>query len=237
MISLSPLGLMLTGLLAVMYLRAVHILRRRGWEVPRGQQALWWAGTTAILVALCGPPDALSGDLFSAHMGQHLLIADFGAPLLLAGARTPVLVFLLPRDLLVPLARQRWLRRAFAKLRKPLVSVPLWVIVLYGWHYGFAFQAALRNPVVHVVQHECFFVASLLVWWPVIEPQRGRSGGELWKIGHIIGQRLAGMFLGMAFILMRVQAYPWYGDRAHLHGLGVIRDQQYGRRADVPQPT
>ena len=40
--------------------------------------------------------------------------------------------------------------------------------------------------------------------------------------------RLAGMFLGMAFILMRVQAYPWYAGRAHLHGLSPITDQQIG---------
>src|SRR5436305_1556168 len=219
---------MLTGLLAAMYLRAVTVLRRRGWTVPRGQQALWWAGTLSILVALCGPPDALSDDLFSAHMGQHLLIADFAAPLLLMGARTPVLVFLLPRDLLVPLARTRWLRTFFAKLRKPLVAVPIWIVVLYAWHFGLFMNAALRNPAVHALQHECFFVASVLVWWPVVEPQRGRSSGELWKIGQILGQRLAGMFLGMAFILMRVQAYPWYAERAHRHGIGVILDQQIG---------
>jgi hypothetical protein len=40
--------------------------------------------------------------------------------------------------------------------------------------------------------------------------------------------RIAGMFLGMAFILMRVQAYPWYGDRAQLHGLSPLTDQQIG---------
>jgi cytochrome c oxidase assembly factor CtaG len=224
----SPLGLMLTALLALVYVRAVTVLRRRGYEVPAGQQAIWWAGVAAIFIALCGPPDALSDDLFSAHMAQHLLIADFGAPLLLAGARTPVLVFLLPRTLLVPLARIRWLRRFFGVLRRPLVAVPLWIVVLYTWHFGLFFNAALRNPVVHALQHECFFVASLLVWWPVVEPQKRRSTGELWKIGHILGQRLAGMFLGMAFILMRVQAYPWYGDRAHLHGMNTILDQQIG---------
>jgi hypothetical protein len=32
----------------------------------------------------------------------------------------------------------------------------------------------------------------------------------------------------MAYILMRVQAYPWYGDRAELHGLKTITDQQIG---------
>jgi putative copper resistance protein D len=129
---------------------------------------------------------------------------------------------------LVPLARTAWLRSLFRRLRRPLVAVPLYVLVLYGWHFRFAFQGALEHPLVHLLQHQSFFVASLLVWWSAVDPKHRRVGGELWKIGHIVGVRLAGMFLGMAFVLMRTQAYPWYADRAHLHGIDPIRDQQYG---------
>jgi putative membrane protein len=226
--SFDPSGVALVALLIAMYARAVAVLRWRGWVVPRGQQALWYGGTALIALALLGPPDALSDDLLSAHMGQHLLLGDIAAPLLLAGIRTPVLVFMLPRSLLVPLARTQWLRRFFRWLRKPLVAVPLWVASLYIWHFRFAFQGALEHPFVHVLQHQSFVFTSMLAWWAVVDPQHRRIGGELWKAGHIIGMRVAGMFLGMAFILMRTQAYPWYGDRAHLHGLDAIRDQQYG---------
>jgi putative copper resistance protein D len=129
---------------------------------------------------------------------------------------------------LVPLARTPWLRSLFRFLRRPLVAVPIWVLTLYGWHFRFAFQGALEHPFVHALQHQAFFFTSLLVWWSVVDPKHRRVGGELWKIGHIVGMRVSGMFLGMAFILMRTQAYPWYADRAHLHGLDPIRDQQYG---------
>jgi putative membrane protein len=227
-VSLDPQGIAVVALLLALYGRAVTVLRWRGYVVPRSQKALWYSGVFLIAVALLGPPDALSADLLSAHMAQHLLLADIAAPLLLSGVRTPVLQFLLPRPVLVPLARTRWLRRLFRFLRKPLVALPLWVVVLYGWHFGFAFEGALRNPWIHALQHESFFVTSLLVWWAIIEPKKRRIGGELWKAGDLIGMRLAGMFLGMGFILMRVQAYPWYGDRAHLHGLGTLTDQQVG---------
>jgi cytochrome c oxidase assembly factor CtaG len=226
--SLDPSGIALVALLVAMYARAVAVLRWRGWEVPATQQALFYSGVLLIALALLGPPDALSDDLLSAHMAQHLLLADIAAPLLLAGMRTPVLMFMLPRQVLVPLARTRWLRSLFRTLRKPLVAVPLWVAVLYFWHFRFSFQGALESPFVHLLQHWSFFVTSLLVWWSVVDPKRARLRGELWKAGHIIGMRVAGMFLGMAFILMRTQAYPWYGDRAELHGLDPIRDQQYG---------
>src|SRR3954471_509163 len=228
MVSFDPAGIALVALMLALYGRAVTVLRWRGYRVPRGQQAFWFSGTALIAIALLGPPDALSDDLLSAHMGQHLLLADIAAPLLLVGMRSPVLQFLLPRPVLVPLARTRWLRRFFRVLRRPLVAVPVWVATLYVWHFGFAFEGALRHPAVHVLQHWSFFATSMLVWWAVIEPKRRRVGGELWKAGNLIGMRVAGMFLGMAFILLRTQAYPWYGDRAHAHGLGVLTDQQIG---------
>ncbi len=228
MISFDPVGLALVALLAAVYWRAVLVLRWRGYEVPPLQQAAWWGGVALVAIGLLGPPDALSDDLLSAHMAQHMLIADLAAPLLLAGMRTPVLQFLLPRPVLVPLARRRWLRAIFRTLRKPLVALPLFVLVLYGWHFRFSFEAALENPWVHVLQHQSFVVASILVWWAVVDPQRRRLDPELWKIGHVLGMRLAGMFLGMAFILMRTQAYPWYGDRAEQHGLSALTDQQVG---------
>ena len=65
-------------------------------------------------------------------MGEHILLADLGAPLLLAGLRNPVLVFFLPRDVLVPLARSPRLRGAFRWLRQPLVALPVYTLVLYA---------------------------------------------------------------------------------------------------------
>src|SRR3954449_605974 len=156
MVSFDPAGIALVALMLALYGRTVTVLRWRGYRVPRAQQALWYSGVLLIAVALLGPPDALSDDLLSAHMAQHLLLADLAAPLLLAGMRSPVLQFLLPRPILVPLARTGWLRRFFRALRKPLVALPLWVVVLYGWHFRFAFQGALEHGWVHALQHYSF---------------------------------------------------------------------------------
>ena len=131
-------------------------------------------------------------DLVLAHMGQHLLIADLAAPFLLIGLRSPVYAFYLPRPLLVSLARIERLRRAFRVLRKPMVAVPVWVVILYGWHFSFAFVGALEHPVLHVVQHLSFLFGAMLVWWSVIEPKRRRVPGELWKVPYLLGARLAG---------------------------------------------
>jgi putative copper resistance protein D len=214
-------------LAAVLYARAVSVLGRRGYAVPRGQRIAWWAGLTLVAVGLLSPLDGLGEELLIAHMGQHLLIADLAAPLLLVGIRSPVYAFLLPKPALIQVARVHWLRGAFRWLRQPLVAIPAWIVLLYSWHFDFMFEAALRNDLVHALQHQSFVLGSVLVWWSVIEPKRRRMPGDLWKVPYVLGARLAGMFLGMAFILLQSPAYPDpYAVTAPQNGLSPLTDQQ-----------
>jgi len=207
--------------------RATRILGRRGYRVPAIQQAAWFGGLALMGVALLSPLDSLGEtDLLSAHMAQHLLIADLSAPLLVIGLRSPVYAFLLPRSMFAALARSR-LRSVFTFLKQPWIAAPIWVLTLYGWHLAPAYEAALRSPVLHALQHQMFILASLLVWVSVLEPARRRVPGELWKIGHIVGVRFAGMFLGMAFVILQTPIYRgFYGQRALEHGLKPAEDQQ-----------
>jgi putative copper resistance protein D len=226
-VTFDPVVLLFVGTACWLYLRAVRVLRGRGFRVPRTQQAFWWGGIALTAIGLMGPADYYADDLMSAHMVQHLLIADISAPLILAGIRTPVLQFYLPKQVLVPLAHRRGLRKFFRKVRAPLPAMVIYIVVLYTWHMGFAFEGALRHPLLHALQHESFVISSALVWWSVVEPQRRRLRGELWKIGQIIGCRVAGMFLAMAFIIASSPLYgSYYGDRATKHGLSPLTDQQ-----------
>jgi cytochrome c oxidase assembly factor CtaG len=226
-LTLDPGMIILLATIAGLYLRAVHVLRRRGRRTSRWQQTAFWLGFAATAAGLLSPIDGYAEDLLSAHMAQHLLIADLAAPLLLTGLRSPVLLFILPRAVLVPLARTRWLRRAFHIVTRPLVALPIFVATLYFWHFRFAFVGALNHDLVHVAQHASFVLASMLVWWPALQPQKMRMPGDLWKIGHIGAARLASMFLGMAFVFSRAPYYAsFYGDRAREHGLTPLADQQ-----------
>jgi putative membrane protein len=210
-----------------LYLRALRVLRGRGVAVTRTQVLLWHLGILLWTVGLLSPVHTLGEELLSFHMAQHLLIADLAAPLLLAGARNPVLMFLLPRDVLVALARRRRLRAAFRSIRRPLVAIPIYVLVLYGWHFTFMFEAAVRSPAVHALQHGSFIGIGLLVWWSVLEPKRRRLRPELWKIGHILGARMLGMMLGMAFVFIRDPIYTGvYGSGERRFDLSPVDDQQ-----------
>jgi putative membrane protein len=208
-----------------LYVRALRVLGRRGVAVPRLQIVLWHLGLGLQAVALLSPVGSLADELLTAHMAEHILLADLGAPLLLAGLRNPVLAFFLPRELLVPLARSR-LRRVFRALRRPLVALPVYTVVLYGWHLGFAFEGAVRHELVHVAQHASFILAGVLVWWSVLEPKRRQLHGDLWKIGHILGARMIGMFLGMAFVLIREPVYAGVYGTGERRGMSALADQQ-----------
>src|SRR5215208_2111584 len=209
-----------------LYVRALRVLGRRGVAVPRGQVVLWHLGLGLQAIALLSPIGSLADELLTAHMAEHILLADLGAPLLLAGLRNPVLAFFLPRDVLVPLARRRRLRAAFRTLRQPLVAIPVYTVLLYGWHLSFAFEGAVRNELVHVAQHASFIFAGVLVWWPALEPKRRQLHGDLWKIGHIIAARMIGMFLGMAFVLIRDPVYAGVYGSGERREITALADQQ-----------
>ena len=210
----------------VLYVRAIRILGGRGVRVSRWQQAAWHGAIVLWAIGLLSPIDRLAEEGLAMHMAQHLLIADLAAPLLLAGMRNPVLGFLLPREVLVPLARSR-VRTLFRTLRRPLVAIPVYGLVLYAWHFDILFTAAVENPLVHALQHGSFVGIGMLVWWAALEPKRRHLRGELWKIGHILAARLLGMLLGMSFVLIRVPVYTdVYGRGERGLGLDAVSDQQ-----------
>jgi putative membrane protein len=226
LVSPDPVLIAVLLLAGGLYVRALGILRRRNLRVSAWQQTAWWIGIALLTVSLLGPPDAYDDRLLSAHMAQHLLLGDIAAPFLLLGMRTPMLLFCLPRPALVLLARRRWLRRAFAVLRRPLVALPLYVLTIYVWHLSTLFEGALRHPLLHALEHECFLAANLLLWWPVIEPMRRRMGGQLWKIGYIFAARMSTMFLGMIFVFARGILYADVYGRGMREGITAQADQR-----------
>jgi cytochrome c oxidase assembly factor CtaG len=217
------------ALLAYLYVRAVRVLGRRGYHVAAPQQAFWWSGWVFLAAAFFSPLDSQAQKVVWAHMGQHVLMADVAVPLMLIGVRNPVLQFYLPPSVLVPLSRRRTLRSIFRRMRGPMYAIPIYTLVLYGWHLGPTFTAALKNDFVHALQHQSFIAFSALVWWPLVEPQHRRMPGDLWKIPYIVGARLPTMFLGMGFIVAQTPFYSsFYGTGTRAGGLSPLSDQQIG---------
>jgi putative membrane protein len=186
----DPLQLAPALLIAAAYAVRARTLRRRGTPIPRTKVALFTTGIVLLLVAVVSPVAQLGEERFSFHMVQHLLLGDLAPLALLAGLTGPLL-----RPLL-SLPPAQWLR----PLTHPFVALPLWTLNLYLWHLPFAYDAAIRNDLVHALEHTCFFAAGILMWAPVLEtlpqPQWFGTGA---KLAYIVVVRLVSTLLANVF--------------------------------------
>ena len=170
--------------------------------VPGWRQACFAAALVTLAIALSAPVDSLADQLLVAHMGEHLVIGDISALLIVLGLTGP---------LLTPLLRKRWLAplRVFAH---PLVALPAWMISFYVWHLPALYQAALRHDLVHGLQHACFLAFGIAVWMALLGPlPKPAWFGNAARLAYIIVVRLAGTVLANVLIFSGTVLYPIYG--------------------------
>lgn len=227
--SFDPLVLVLAAVAVAFFVTGWRRLRRRRRELAAWSRlALFITGVAVVVVGLVSPLDAIAEEyLQSAHMLQHVLIADLGVVLALLAVRGPLSMFFLPRDLLVPLARARPLRRALSFLLRPRVAVPLWVTVLVLWHIPAMYDAALRHPAVHRAEHLSFVVVGALVWTLLIDPARHGRLTVNERLGLAVVLFWIGQVLAYPFVFGFEPYYDVYVDQPHrLFGLSPLTDQK-----------
>jgi cytochrome c oxidase assembly factor CtaG len=215
---------------ALLYARGVDTLWRRagvGRGVRRGEALNFVLGWAALAASLLSPIDEWSDRSFAVHMIQHEMLMVVAAPLIVLGR---------------PLEAWTWAvspsaRRFFASaLKTPVLraisgvimtSLGAWVLhalALWLWHLPILFQAALRHPGVHIVQHSCFFFSALAYWWTVFGGRARLPKGS--SIASLFTTMLHTSALGA---LLTFAVSPWYAaDGARAFGLSPLEDQQLG---------
>jgi len=138
----------LAAVAALLFAQGVLRLRRRGRADVAGwdRAALFGLGLAVTIAALVGPLDRLAETRYlSVHMLQHVLIGDLAPALMVAAVRGPLLVFLLPAQVLAPLARSPRLRKVLSTVLRPRVAFGLWAANLGVWHVPYLYDLALRH--------------------------------------------------------------------------------------------
>ena len=206
--------------------RRLH--RRRPELAPWTRIPLFLAGVAIVLVGLLSPLDAIAEEyLQSAHMLQHVLIADLGIALALVAVRGPLSMFFLPRDLLAPLARVEGLRSVLSFLLRPAVALPLWLAVLLAWHVPTLYEAALSQPLVHRLEHVSFVVVGALVWTLLVDPAGHGRLSVSGRIGLAVALFWAGQLLAYVFVFGFEPYYDVYVEQPErLFGLSPLTDQK-----------
>ena len=227
--SFDPLVLGAAAVAIGFFLSGWRRLRRRRPDLaPWTRIPLFLAGVAVVVLGLVSPLDTVAEEyLQSAHMLQHVLIADLGIALALLAVRGPLSMFFLPRDVLSPLARARPLRRTLAFLLRPRVAVPLWIVVLVAWHVPAAYDAALRHTAVHRLEHLSFVVVGALVWTLLIDPARHGRLTVNERLGLAVVLFWIGQVLSYPFVFGFQAYYDVYVDQPErLLGLSPLTDQR-----------
>jgi putative membrane protein len=214
-------------LISWLYVRGLGRVWRAG--VGRGvrvwQAAAFGGGILALVAALASPLHMLSEQLASAHMVQHMLLMNVAAPLAVLGSPALVVLSGVPAPYRATLGRL-WRRIDAGVLWNPLAVWAAYALVLWVWHVPALYQAALRDPLVHDLEHLTFFAAALLFWRLVLDPIGRRRLDPVAAVAYLLTASLHGMALGVLMTLSPRPWYPEYEGRAPAWGLTALEDQQ-----------
>jgi cytochrome c oxidase assembly factor CtaG len=228
--TLDPLVLVLVVAAAVLYGDAYRRARGRA-AVRRPNIGHWlpyYAGLVLFALALMSPLDAI-GDrwLLSAHMFQHVLLADISPALIVLGLRAPLLPLGLTRKGLQLVAPRGPVGRVLNAVIRPLVVLPLWALATWFWSVPAVFDFAAAHSGVHALEHITLFYTGLALWRLVIDPlpsdRRNANGRRLAYLGFT---RVATAFVCIPLTWAGSTFYSLYANAPRGYGLSPLADQQ-----------
>jgi putative membrane protein len=185
------------------------------------RRPFFYAALATIFFSLNGWLHDLSDwYLFSAHMVQHLLLTILMPPLLLVGV---------PGWMLRPALASRPVAILARALTRPKVCFAAFQVAIAAWHLPVLYNQAMASHEIHIVQHLCFMVTSVLLWWPILSQLP-----ELPRLSYPMQM----LYLFLATLPMAVVAvyitysqkilYPAYSAAPRILGLSPMQDQLLG---------
>ena len=183
-------------------------------------------GIAILLLSLISPLDPLGDEyLFSAHMIQHLLLVLVVPPLLLLG---------IPGEFARDLLQWRFALRCETILGNPVVAWFLGIGAVWVWHIPALYNAALESEALHILEHLCFLVTSVIFWWPVLSPLKEHRLSPMSMILYLAPAGMANTLLGIVLAFTTLGVYPAYLHPADTLGiLSTLRD--WGLTPEVDQ--
>jgi putative membrane protein len=203
-----------------------HGVRRMRGAWPSWRTVSFLAGVSVGLIALQSGYDSEDGVLLSAHMVQHLLLLELAPLLVLAGRPVMLCLRAAPRHRRAPIARGLTRLRG---ITHPFTCLLAFSLIVSAAHLPAFYDATLRDPLLHEGEHAAFFVAGLLMWWPVLdgEPVARRRLGGVARLSYVMIAMLPMTLIGADLNRATTVVYRAYIAPDHALGLSAVGDQQH----------
>ena len=222
--------LMLMGGVYAMGVQSLWKRAGTGSGISRRRATAFGVGLIVLFIALVSPLDALSDELFSAHMVQHLLMVLVAAPLFAIGRFTLAVAWAFPPRWTTKIAKEWKWGQAWDFLTRPMTAFLLHNAAIWVWHMPRLYEASVRNEWIHFLEHFSFFFTAFLFWQvfaDLTESMRMRRSAKFGLgVFMIFGTMLVSGFLG---VLIAFSPYVWYSVYLHetvRYGLTALEDQQ-----------
>ncbi|WP_035719679.1 cytochrome c oxidase assembly protein [Gordonia shandongensis] len=221
---------------AIVYLRGVYRLRKRGDHWPVGRTIAWLLGCVFLLVATSSGMGRYSPAMFSVHMMGHMMLSMLVPVLLvLGGPVTLALRALPPAGRGNPPGPREWINGAIHSKYSRFATHPLIVIVLfvgsfYVLYLGGVFDMVVKNHSAHLLMNLHFLVSGYLFYWLTIgiDPSP-RPLRPIAKLGIVLGALPFHAFFGVALMMTSsIIAGDWYRSLMHPWALDLAADQRVG---------
>lgn len=224
---------------ATLTLFVVALVYLRGWYRLRNSPPnvlSWWrlaafGGGALLLWGAVAPLGVLDHQLLIAHMVQHLLLMTGAAPLILLGAPVITLLHGLPHrfvvGILTPLLRWPPVAGLGRILTHPAFCWLASTATVIGWHIPVLFELGMQSQMWHEIEHESFFAAGLLFWWPVVQPWPSLARWPEWGIPlYLFVATLPCDALSAFLTFCGRVVYPHYVSMHHLFDISALGDQE-----------
>jgi putative copper resistance protein D len=223
---LAAIGIVVT---AALYVAGIRRLARRGRRWSPARATAFVGGLAALVIATQSGLAAYDTTLFSAHVGQHVLVGVVAPFLLALGAPVTLALQASRRPTQVGLLRVLHSRPA-RTLTNPIVAWSLFGLTLFVLYFSPLYELSLRNGFVHEAVHLHFFFVGAVFFWSVIglDPVS-------WRIPY--GFRLLLVlltvpfhaFLGLALLTGdQPLAEDYYAETARPPAASTMTDQRTG---------
>ena len=203
------------------------------YKISRWRKISFHLSIVALFLSLEPPIDLYADDSFIIHQIQHALIRMIFPPLFLLGNPVTPLLRGVPNwafnKIFNPIMNSRGVNAYYNFITKPLVTVILYMLILYVWQVSFIHNLSVENIYVHQIMHITMIVSSLLFWWLMIDshPHQSRLhyGLRILFLGLLI---FPNTFLGSLITFSGTAFYTAYDPLNSPIPVSLITDQRIG---------